>query len=421
MRDQTTRRVFRGVGSTALVAALVLGGLTGGLAGGLGGAAPAHAWPHPPIFNEHGAVAWGANQSGQIGDRSTVNRFGSTQVHGLTADAKQAAAGSSHSMVLKTDGTVWAWGDNSFGQIGNGTTWPYGEPERVSGLSDVTQISANGTTSMALKSDGTVWAWGANFAGKLGDGTTVHRSAPVQVVGLTGITRIAAGGMHGLALKSDGTVWAWGDSTRGQLGGGNWYGRLTADVVPGLSNVTQIAAGFRHSIALLADQTVRTWGDNSFGQLGNASARPAAAEPVTPIGLRSIGGVAAGWGHSMACQSAGNKCGYSFLYAWGDNSSGQLGDGTTVNRSTPRQITLTVEVLEMSGGLDHTVLIAAIPGGRPEVYAAGSNWAGQLGDGTSVERLKFARVPEVDGVTNVAAGDNHTVAIAKQAPVICCA
>ena len=124
----------------------------------------------------------------------------------------QIAGGGEHSIALKSDGTVWAWGNNWVGQLGDGTTSHRSTPVQVSGLSGVIAIAGGGYHSIALKSDGTVWAWGWNEYGQLGDGTTSHRSTPVQVSGLSGVIAIAGGGYHSIALKSDGTVWAWGNN-----------------------------------------------------------------------------------------------------------------------------------------------------------------------------------------------------------------
>jgi alpha-tubulin suppressor-like RCC1 family protein len=136
------------------------------------------------------------------------------------ATVAQVAAGRAHTVALKSDGTVWAWGDNAYGQLGDGTTAQRAAPVQVSGLAGVTAIAASQYHTVALKGDGTVWALGENGFGQLGDGTTTERDTPVQVTGLTGATGIAAGNCHTVALKSDGTVWGWGYNGFGQLGDG---------------------------------------------------------------------------------------------------------------------------------------------------------------------------------------------------------
>ena len=184
----------------------------------------------------------------------------------------QIAGGRVHAIALKSDGTVWAWGYNAYGQLGDGTTaWSRPTPVQVSGLSGVTAIAAGGYHTIALKSDGTVWTWGANGNGQLGDGTTTERKTPVQVSGLSSVTAIAAGSSHTIALKSDGTVWTWGANGSGQLGDGTNTERTTPVQVSGLSGVTAISGGESHTITLKSDGTVWTWGANASGQLGDGT------------------------------------------------------------------------------------------------------------------------------------------------------
>jgi len=145
------------------------------------------------------------------------------------------AAGGHHTVSLKSDGTVWAWGYNGYGQLGDGTYTDSSPPVQVYGLSGVTAIAAGYYHTVSLKSDGTVWAWGSNDGGQLGDGTTTQRATPVQVIGMSGITTIAAGYWHTVSLKSDGTVWAWGSNGDGELGDGTTTDRYTPVQVRGLN------------------------------------------------------------------------------------------------------------------------------------------------------------------------------------------
>jgi hypothetical protein len=157
---------------------------------------------------------------------------------------------------LKNDGTVWAWGRNDYGQLGNGTNTNSNLPVPVSGLSGVTDIAGGFYHSLALKNDWTVWAWGYNNDGELGNGTNTNSNVPVQVVtslggpALSGITDIAGGGLHSLALKSDGTVWAWGRNSEGELGKGTNTNSKVPVQVSGLTGVTAIAGGGYHSLAI---------------------------------------------------------------------------------------------------------------------------------------------------------------------------
>jgi len=185
------------------------------------------------------------------------------------------SAGEQYSLALKSDGTVWAWGSNRSGQLGDGTggnLYDYkAEPVQVSGLSGAVAVSAGSRHSLAVKEDGTVWAWGYNGSGQLGDGTTDQRFTPVQVSGLSGILAVSAGNSHSLAVKQDGTVWAWGANWSGLLGDGTNTDRYTPVRVSGSSDAVAVSAGGDHSLGLRGDGTVWAWGYSGSGQLGDGS------------------------------------------------------------------------------------------------------------------------------------------------------
>ncbi|MBI4930638.1 MAG: PKD domain-containing protein [Bacteroidetes bacterium] len=282
--------------------------------------------------------AWGWNAYGQLGDGTTTDRTTPVQVIGLTgisfiasAVAPAVAGGGYHSMALKNDGTVWAWGYNGDGALGDGTNTDRLTPVQVSGLTGIIAISTEAYHSLALKNDGTVWAWGRNTYGALGDGTTTNSNIPVQVSGLTGVTSVKGGGYFSLALQTDGTVWAWGYNLEGQLGDGTAINRTTPVQVSGLTGVAAVNGGDYHSLALKNDGTIWTWGRNSNGQLGDGTTTNRTT-PVQVSGLTGIAAIAAGWLHSAALKNDGT------MWAWGWNFYGQLGDGTTTDRTTPVQV-----------------------------------------------------------------------------------
>jgi len=349
------------------------------------------------------AYVWGNNSWGQLGTGAADNPAPATSpaaVHGLS-QVTQVAAGSVHSLALRSDGTVWAWGENRDGVLGDGTTADRFVPVQVSGLTGIVQIAASGSRSLALRSDGTVWAWGANTYGQLGDGTTAYqRLIPVKVAGLTGVTRIAAGGLHSLALLSDGTVRAWGYNDFGQLGDGTVTDRSAPVKVAGLTGVTQIAAGAWHSLAVRSDGTVWAWGYNPTGQLGDGTVTNRHT-PVKVSGLTGATQVSAGGSHSLALRSDGTVRG------WGANANGQLGVGTTVNDpTTPVTVPGLTNIVQVSAGdLDGFALRS-----NGTVLAWGDNEGGALGDGTTTRRYKPITVPGVSSVTQVSAGTFHTMA-----------
>jgi alpha-tubulin suppressor-like RCC1 family protein len=309
------------------------------------------------------------------------------------------AAGDSHSAVIASDGTVFTWGDNTDGQLGDGTQSARAVARRVPGLDGAIAVAAGSRHTLVLKSDGTVWAFGANDSGQLGDGTNTMRTSPVPVPALTNIIAIAAGGDHSLALQSDGTVWAWGANVSGQLGDGTNIQRNTAVEVTHLAGVTAIAAGRAHSLAVRSDGTVWSWGNDAAGQLGDDKLNSRNV-PVQAKKLSAIDSVAAGASHSFAISRTG------VLYAWGDNSSGQLGDGSTTQRKTAVAINTAMPVTQIGSAGVHSIALSS----DGIVYCWGDNSFGQLGDGTTNERLIPTAVPGISGATAIAAGVNHSLA-----------
>ena len=276
--------------------------------------------------------AWGSNWLGVLGDGTETDRSTPVQVIGLS-NVVAVGAGAQHSIALKTDGTVWTWGYNDYGALGDGTSDKnaHSTPQQVAGLTNITKIAGGYRHNLALKSDGTLWAWGGNSQGQLGDGTTTEHWTPVKV--LSDVKAITGGYDGTVALKTDGTVWVWGGNYFGQLGDGTKINRLTPVQVIGISNVKAIAQGFYHTLALKTDGTIWAWGGYAVaGQIGNGSASMDPVPPVMVNGLTNIIAIGSGYVHSLAIKEDGT------IWAWGANDSWQLGDGTTINRSNPVQV-----------------------------------------------------------------------------------
>jgi alpha-tubulin suppressor-like RCC1 family protein/subtilisin family serine protease len=319
--------------------------------------------------------AWGTNPYGQLGDGTYTKKNVPVRVARLS-NVKDIAAGRYHGLALKDDGTVWAWGHGYFGQLGNGPgTFSDNVPTRVEGISGVVAIAAGGYFSLALEGDGTVWAWGRNYAGELGDGTTNHRYTPVRVAQLSNVEAIAAGGIHGLALKQDGTVWAWGHGNYGQLGNGTFGNSNVPVKVVNLTGVKDIAAGTVHSVALREDGTVRAWGDNDYGQVGDGTNTSRNA-PVQVANLGNVTDVEAGFGHNLALREDGT------VRAWGLNTRGQLGntsvpifDVWNPQSNVPVPVEGLSNVTSLAAGHEHNLAVIG-NGGAPPATTAGNSVPG---------------------------------------------
>ena len=275
------------------------------------------------LENDGTVWAWGGNAQGELGNGSTSSSQAPVQVSGLTG-VTAIAAGMKDAYALKSDGTVWAWGYNGNGELGDGSQTDRDMPSQVSGLTGVTAIGAAGYSGYAVKSDGTVWAWGYNNAGQLGDATTTNSTTPVQVQNLTGILAVAGSMAGGYALKSDGTVWAWG----GTLGNGSTADSSVPVQVSGLSNVMNIAGGLISGYAREFDGTVWAWGNNGDGQLGNGSQTDSSV-PVQVSGISNATAIAAAGRSALALSEDG------VVWAWGSNAQGQLGTSLSGYSTVP--------------------------------------------------------------------------------------
>lgn len=337
-------------------------------------------WHSLTICSDSTVKTFGENATGELGDGTTTDRNAPVSAIGLTGIIGVSGGGDqleAHSLALKSNGTVWSWGSNIYGGLGNGTTTNTMVPGQVLVITGATAISAGGWHSAALKSDGTVWTWGWNTDGQLGDGTMVDKSVPLQVPGLTGVTAISAGTYHMLALKSDGTVWAWGDNISGQIGDGSTTDRVSPVQVTGLTGVVKIAAGRFFSLAVKSDGTVWTWGENLYGQLGNGTTTDSPV-PVQVSGLTGITSATAATGafHCMAVKNDGT------IWSWGRNTYGNLGDGSVINRSAPVQMTGITSVAGLAAGTNFSLLYKT----DGTFWGCGRNASGQLGDGTVLQR-----------------------------------
>jgi len=313
-------------------------------------------------------------------------------------------------LAVDEDGTVWAWGTNSLGQLGVGLSPTQSTtPVAVEGLEDVIAVAAGDDHSLALQSDGTVWAWGFNVSGQLGpDGPDagMPQRTPVQVPGITSAVAIAAAGSQSLALLDDGTVLAWGLNANGELGRGMFStSSTTPEPVEDLEDVIAIAAGGinagSHVLALKADGTVWAWGKNGSGELAADRNYPALASPEQVPGITDAIGVAAGSAFSFALLEDGS------VMAWGANNVGQLGTGeTSAFIDSPVEVADIDDAIQIAGGLQHVVALHA----DGSVSTWGANAQDQLGTGGgTVWEPDVESVSDLEGVNAIAAGTYHSL------------
>ena len=351
--------------------------------------------------------AWGSNVYGQVGDGTTTTRSSPVQVGAGTTWAL-AVAGSNHTVAVKTDGTLWSWGYNGSGQLGQGTTDgnTHSTPVQVGVLTTWRftgqSLSAGGDFTLALSSNGTLWAWGVNVNGQLGNGTTINATAPVQIGAATNWSSVAGGSSFSTGLRADGTLWAWGLNSSGQLGDGTLGQNINPTQVGTATNWQSLAAGSAFAMAIKADGTLWTWGANTYGQLGQGF-----YDAVTRGNVPTQVGTGTNWqlvapsaNASLAVKSDGTP------WSWGYNLYGELG----YNERLPLPVAAQLGPVSMaSGGNGHSVALK--PDGS--LWAWGLNGNGQLGQGSSDNGPHVAPAQILPGTlwSSVATGGMHTMGV----------
>jgi alpha-tubulin suppressor-like RCC1 family protein len=354
------------------------------------------------------AWSWGENSTGQLGNNTTTNVSSPISVVGGFTDWCQISSYRNHNLALRSNGTLWGWGCNDTGQLGNNTTTSRSSPVSVvGGFSDWSQVNTGGGHSLALRSDGSLWSWGGNTFGQLGDNTTANRSSPVSVAGVfSDWCHVNAGFAHSLAIRTNGTLWAWGLNSVGMLGDDTITNRSSPVlVVGGFTDWCQVSAGYVHSVAVRTNGTLWAWGCNDSGRLGNNTTTNRSS-PVSVVGgFTDWCQVSAGGDHSLAIRTNGT------LWAWGYNGAGRLGDNTITTRSSPVSIVGGfTDWCQVSAGYVHSVAVRT----NGTLWAWGCNDSGRLGNNTTTNRSSPVSV--VGGFTDwcqVSAGCVHSSALRK--------
>ncbi len=393
---------------------------------------------------------WGDNQSGQMGDGTTTGRLTPAPSHSLGIIA--LAVGTRHACGRTNGGGVYCWGSGFQGQLGNGAFVQTSQPLLVGGLIAAT-VTASADQSCAVTAAGSVLCWGDNLHGQLGIGSTVDRNAPTQLSGLPAVREIANGDRHSCALTTTAQVYCWGTKGRGQLGDGAVAVRYIPAAVTGGGTFLQVQTGDEFTCGLRTNGRIACWGSGGSGQIGNGAINDASApadisSAATFTAVITGGSFACGivsgtraancWGNNIAGQlgngvtapsavtptvvngphqwqmlSAGSQhtCGLAatgLVYCWGNNSSGQLGNGTVSSSSSPVQMTgpggLTYR--SVHSGTSHACAAAT----TGVVYCWGNNGNGQVGDGSLTARTLPVLVSGLTGIVELAGGYFHTCA-----------
>lgn len=362
---------------------------------------------------------WGKGHSGVLGDGNSTSSNRPVQVE-VAEDVALTGViglttGQTHACALTADGSVWCWGENNVGQLGDGTTTNRSRPVQVKAtdgvepLTHITTIQSSGDHTCALDDDGDMWCWGFNARGQLGDGTTITSTIPVEVQNLPGMaTRIVASIYHSCAVLANGTAWCWGDNSHGALGDGT----MTSSTIPVyvMSNVKDIAANMFTTCALQANGRVSCWGENNRGQVGTDTCDD--CEHPVELSLTHVTQITMGSYFTCARLADGTaRC-------WGANQYGQLGDGTTTDSNVPVAVDgLDRATMIAPGGIHNCVLIAD---GTVECW--GLNQFGQLGDGTNAAHSTPVPVPDLTGISRgprMASGLTHTCALRPDGSARC--
>ena len=336
----------------------------------------------------------GVEIAGATGTSLTINGvktsdFGSYQasVNNATTRIRAVSAGYAHTLYVKTDGTLWAMGNNDYGQLGDGTTTQRNTPVQVA--TGVASVSAGYAHTLYVKTDGTLWAMGYNFRGRLGDGTTTQRNTPVQVA--TGVASVAAGNSHTLYVKTDGSLWAVGENVYGQLGDGTTTNRSSPVQVA--TSVASLAASGDHTMYVKTDSTLWAAGNNQTGKLGDGTQTQRNTPVPVAVGVACVSaGGEHPYGHTLFVKTDGT------LWAMGNNFFGQLGVGTTNTNDRRTPVPVATGVASVSAGLADTMYVKT----DGTLWAMGYNHFGQLGDGTTTQRNTPVQV--ATGVASVSAG-----------------
>lgn len=322
-----------------------------------------------------GVKCWGSNAFGALGNGGDPHGSAHVPVDVLGIDdATTVEVGTAHACAILSGGAVKCWGDNDYGQLGNGSFTGSSVPVSVTGITGATSLSLGSLHTCAVISGGVVKCWGSNHYGELGDNTLVNSASPVTVTGIAGAAKVTAGDSRSCALLSNTTIKCWGSNAHGELGDGTTFDSRSAVTVSGVSGAVEVSTSEDHTCALLNTGSVRCWGYNNVGQLGSGSTG-GGLTPVAALGITNAVHVNAGDGHTCAAISGGSvKC-------WGYNRYGDLGNDSTTDSASPVAVSGLQNAVDVDAGRQRSCALLASTG----VKCWGYNWDGQLGDGSKAD------------------------------------
>jgi alpha-tubulin suppressor-like RCC1 family protein len=361
--------------------------------------------PGQDVFSGAELYAWGVNNFGRLGLNDVANRSSPVQVGALTNWA-QVSAGGTHTAAITTGGQLYAWGLNGTASyqtnfLGDNTVFSRSSPVQIGALTNWAQVSAGSAHTAAVKTDGALWAWGVGTNGRLGDGTIVNRSSPVQIGALTNWAQVSAGGTHTAAITTGGQLYAWGNNGSDQIGDNTVFSRSSPVQIGALTNWAQVSAGASHTASVKTDGTMWAWGGNAQGAVGDGTVVNKSS-PVQIGALTNWAQVSTGNANTAAVKTDGT------MWAWGDNTGGKLGQNDVyINRSSPVQIGALTNWARVSTSSSNVSAIKT----DSTLWAWGSNTTGQLGDGTVVSKSSPVQIGALTGWAQSSAGNNHTTAL----------
>ena len=317
---------------------------------------------------------------------------------------EKISSGERHSIGIKTDGTLWAWGFNSdIGLLGNGGTGTEFSPIQIGTVNTWKEVASGTTNSFAIKVDGTLWGWGSNTSGQLGTGSTAQFSLiPVQV-GTSTWKMVQTGNSHTVAIKADGTLWAWGNNEKATLGDGTFVNKSTPTLINSSTNWKAISCSNSRNIAVKEDGTLWVWGMNSpFLGLGFLYADQTHITVPTQIGTETNWKEAvSGTGHFLAVKNDGT------LWAWGGGGNGKLGNGSEVSLLIPTQIGTDINWATLAADNQYSLGIKS----DGTLWAWGQNINGNLGNNTQINLLVPTQITTETDWQSIAASYNCTIAL----------